>query len=491
MEKKHVISSLSVGSGTTEEEEASLEKFFIKTSYWDHLINENIDIFLGEKGSGKSALHKYLCISKEDIGSNKNLLIVPIEDPRNSSLFTKSIKAYEDLDELQIIWEVYVLIEINKFLKKEPQLKKLSKKIDRSLSYQGIIKTNKVAYLAGRTFKLLKGIKPLISYDTNSGILTIDPVFSSKKPPRSLLDRLHRLLEDQREHLLELLEEQNYHIWVSIDKIDEIIIDDSKSETKCLKALFRTYQGQKNKRLRFIIYLRKDLWQLMIKDGMRGASFLNKKEKISWEKDKIINLLARRLSTNKSLLEYYGIKENKLFEDISNQKTFLKSIFVYEIEKTDIISWILERTKDCRGDYLPRESIKLLNKAIKFEQDKVKIGSYSYSTNVLIFQDTLIRAYNEVSNEYLSDTIYAENPQIWDDVEVLRGSNGEYTFSELESFYSGYTEEIFLKNYKENNTRDIISELERCGLMSITNTDKMIYKIPKILHPALNIGKLN
>ena len=88
MDRLALLKQLSFGSQVAEEEIQHLANYFVETDQWNRIINGEIDIVRGEKGTGKSAIYLLL-------GENSNhlfddgVLLVNAENPRGTTVFKK------------------------------------------------------------------------------------------------------------------------------------------------------------------------------------------------------------------------------------------------------------------------------------------------------------------------------------------------------------------------------------------------------------------
>jgi hypothetical protein len=80
MEKLEVIRRTNVGSRIAELEKEGLDKYFLKTYLWEQILNNDIDIVFGCKGSGKSAIYNFLSNQTSEI-FEKNGILAFAENP--------------------------------------------------------------------------------------------------------------------------------------------------------------------------------------------------------------------------------------------------------------------------------------------------------------------------------------------------------------------------------------------------------------------------
>ena len=109
MDKMFLLKHLSFGSRVAEDEIDDLQGYFVETDQWNRLYNGNVDVIYGPKGSGKSALY-FLLLSRENNLFDRNILIIPAENPRGKPVF-EDILSDPPVTEFQFtgLWKLYLL----------------------------------------------------------------------------------------------------------------------------------------------------------------------------------------------------------------------------------------------------------------------------------------------------------------------------------------------------------------------------------------------
>lgn len=115
--KIETLKSLEIGERVAEEESDQLELYFLETDQWNQMIDGNIDVVYGPKGSGKSAL--YTLLNKKD-GElfDRGVLLASAENVRGATVF-RTIVADPPPSELSFVylWKIYNLSIIAKALR--------------------------------------------------------------------------------------------------------------------------------------------------------------------------------------------------------------------------------------------------------------------------------------------------------------------------------------------------------------------------------------
>jgi hypothetical protein len=84
-------------------------KYFVETDQWNRIVKGEIDVVIGAKGAGKSAIYSLL-ITQEREFLDRNTLLVPGEKPRGTPVF-KDIIANPPTAEVEFVglWKLYIL----------------------------------------------------------------------------------------------------------------------------------------------------------------------------------------------------------------------------------------------------------------------------------------------------------------------------------------------------------------------------------------------
>ncbi|MCA6368972.1 MAG: hypothetical protein IM631_18605 [Cytophagales bacterium] len=104
------LKAIKIGERVAEDEIGGLKNYFVKTYLWEQIINNEVDIIFGCKGSGKSALYGYLSTSEYELMS-KGVSLVPAENPRGAIAFKDlAITPPRSEFEFKSIWKLYFAI---------------------------------------------------------------------------------------------------------------------------------------------------------------------------------------------------------------------------------------------------------------------------------------------------------------------------------------------------------------------------------------------
>ena len=115
-EKRKVLLGVSFGQRVAEDEGVDLVNYFVETDEWRRILNGEIDLIYGPKGSGKSAIYSLLSI-KADILEKKNIYNIQAENPRGAPVFGNIVEdPPTSAREFQGLWKLYFLSLAGQFL---------------------------------------------------------------------------------------------------------------------------------------------------------------------------------------------------------------------------------------------------------------------------------------------------------------------------------------------------------------------------------------
>lgn len=483
MEKIEVIRRTNVGSRIAENEKEGLDKYFQKTYLWDQILNENIDIIFGCKGSGKSAIYNFLSNQNTEI-FEKNGILVFAENPRGTVAFKDlNVTPPTSQEEFKHIWKLYFVLVITQKLQEfkyddrhfKIVLQKLqdSNLMVRRPSLKSLVKMV-------RDFVRNASIEPNISFSDTTGMVNNVAVkISLNEPSTSMADIGVVSVDYLFDCLNSSLEENGFKIWVAIDRLDAVFQDNFELEANALKTLFQVYIDlMDHSNIRLMIFFRDDIWSRIIDNGFRESSHLTKKELITWDESSLFHLIMSRLIQNDSLLKHFKVNKDELNTE-EKQKKFFDLIFQKSTEHNGIIDfkWIIDKLEDGNKNTTPRELIHLINTAFRQEVKRI-IERGSGSQNYLISENSILKALKEVSKTKL-ETIFSEYPTLKIFINRLKGKNISSSFDELRKYWGT----------NKKDTKIIADNLIKIGILynrfenQVDKKDK--YSIPKLYRAAL------
>jgi hypothetical protein len=116
-EKRRVLDHASFGARVAEDEVDQLAAYFVETDQWKRVLQGDVDIIYGPKGSGKSALYSLL-IKNADALFDRAVVVIPAEQPRGAPVFKDVVQAPPTSEgEFIALWKLYLLCLIAELLR--------------------------------------------------------------------------------------------------------------------------------------------------------------------------------------------------------------------------------------------------------------------------------------------------------------------------------------------------------------------------------------
>ncbi|WP_312043773.1 P-loop ATPase, Sll1717 family [Erwinia sp.] len=445
MESKQVKikRSLTVGDLDAETDNEFLDTCFIDKGYLDDLLDVKnpCSIIVGRTGAGKSAL-----LYKVSTSINNYQKI----DPNDISVkFLEHSDIIQFMDKLgvnldlfyKMLWRHILIIELVKLRYK------IKNEEDNDSFFRGLIerfnrdevKQKAILYFRewGDKFWLntdeqLKQITRKLEEETkaNLGIKYsgIDVSLNgasklSDEQRTEITQRASQVVSSlqikQLNEMLNMLAEYSFKdpqksYYLLIDQLDE---DWADTTTRCkfIRALIEEVKGfRKIKHVKILVALRKDLID-MVFDRTRGAGFQEEKYEsyilqIQWSPDELIDLVEKRVrETFKKTYTKDQVKISDIFPEarkVAHGKTAME--------------YILERTL-----LRPRDILQFINETFKSGIDKDKI------TWTIIHEAE--KNYSEKRLRSLKEEWGETYPSFEDTIEILRGRNSTFDFSEFKN----------------------------------------------------------
>jgi len=109
MQVKTLLRQLDFGNSVAEFDE-SLEDYFVETDIFHDLVHDKVDIVSGDKGTGKTAIYRYLQRRYTHISALDDVELIPAFNPSGNPIFQR-LTELEVLKEQQYIaiWKAYFL----------------------------------------------------------------------------------------------------------------------------------------------------------------------------------------------------------------------------------------------------------------------------------------------------------------------------------------------------------------------------------------------
>ncbi len=490
---RKLILNFKVGQSTAEQD-SILEAARIETPVFMELLLDRVDLILGTKGSGKTALfYTYNQYLKNYLYEKKKVIVVSGVEPQGDPVFEAYRKTFEELNEAQFqnFWRIYLISLINRFVleekaygfikKKFPkevrEFKQICRKarvplfetkkslrdtMDAIIHYcKGLRLRPAVTDLAGYTYAFeVSSSTGEIEYYQQSG-KTATPVF----------------LNDVHDRLVELMKKAGVKIWVMIDRLDEIFPRKSGVEKRALRALLQTIRSFHDSKVRIKIFLRDDIFHDLTDKGFAGLTHITDRmaPPMRWTEEDILKLIVKRVFLSKMIADYFNVDLERLDRDPKYREKCFYKVFPTQVEsgpnQSWTIKWIYKRCSDGNGIVTPRDVIDLLRFA-RNKQEEIFNNSQKDQKH-LISAEAFKKGFELLSERKRDTYLYAEFPNMRKYFEMLRGKKSEYSEAALERLF-------------QDNALEVINYLTAVGFFQHAENAKT-FTIPFLFRAGLKI----
>lgn len=448
MDRLTLLREVSFGSQVAEEEIQNLASYFVQTDQWNRMVKGDVDMVRGEKGVGKSAIYLLLGANASML-FDRGVLVVNAENPRGATVFKDLIADPPTSEqEFVVLWKIYILVLICYELRALGVTKghvssvyialEEAKLLEPTLNLSGLLRS---AQIFARQLLNQRRLEAGVEFDPNSGAATgFIARITLAEPSSDLRDRGFNSIDGLFEKVNEALSLEGYTIWVLLDRLDVAFTENHALEANALRALIRVYSDLRALDcISLKIFLREDIWKRITEGGMREASHLIRVEVVNWTSATLLNLLMRRLLSNRALVETFGIDPEDVLADSAKQDALFDRFFPEQVEqgpqKAKTFKWMLTRCADGTGKTAPRELIHLLNSIRAEEVRRLERGGKAPPEDQLFDRSVFKAALPIVSDTRLRTYMYAEFPAEKPYVERLEGRKAEQTPESLSDLW--------------------------------------------------------
>jgi hypothetical protein len=359
------------------ESEVDLGQRFLRTADFERLVSRpRIDLILGPKGSGKSALFqlfaRYEGYGRALAGSDalSDVLMQTGTGFRDATeLSTQEIESLgeEERFDFEQLWMLYMALKAAIALGKS------------DLKSKGLLREFLKAQSAKKDFRILPVIKTvwkhLISGNPASGlkvtILGNTIEIGTKNQTFDLVDLLAEIDATAKAN--------GKRVWLLFDNLDELFASKPRRRIAALSGLFAAC-NQLRGRFTAIepkVFLRSDLWADL--NFNNKSHWVGKELELRWTADQLLNLMVKRACVAPEVRTYLaevvpGGGDWKAVDQLSSQahRAAFEAIFgpkVNDDGSGDSLEWMLARSADGTGHALPRELITFGNLSKKAQLD--------------------------------------------------------------------------------------------------------------------------
>jgi hypothetical protein len=433
---KGIVQAVKLGASVAEFD-SELEEYFIETETFRSVVSDEGDIISGDKGTGKTAIYKILKNSYRSYDDLRNVEVVDAFNPQGDPIFQRLLSGPPlTEDQLRTFWKAYVFSLVGNWIldiyprEYTAELSELSN----TLCHLGLDATDVspetiFGKLHGLVSKMMdpSAIETEISI-TEFGMPILKPriEFGSERPQGEIVYN-----GDYLKVLNDALQSVDVTIWILFDRLDEAFSGTPVVEVPALRALLRTYLDLASfPKLRIKLFLRKDLFRRIIKGGFVNLTHINSRRiEIVWDEEDLWSMVLKRVLRNDELRSFFG--------DNVNKDDFLKILFPEQIDvgdrKPTTENWIISRIRDGNSNKPPRNIIDLLNKARDAQLRREQREAREIEANIgpIIEADSVKRAFRQLSEQRVQDTLLAEADELIPVIEKFRDGKSEHNAASL------------------------------------------------------------
>jgi hypothetical protein len=219
------------------------------------------------------------------------------------------------------------------------------------------------------------------------------------------------------------LADASFEVWVVLDRLDVAFMAHPQLEHNALRALFIAYRDiQSLDNIKLKIFLRTDIWRRITAGGFREASHITRHLTITWERQALVQLILRRVLRNAGICAYYDVNQIDVYAQVNQQDALLRRMLPDQVDagrNRTTFEWMLSRTQDGFGQAAPRELIHLMSSLRDNQIKRIEVGHNEPPAELLFDRAAFKEALREVSQVRLTQTLYAEYPDLKPLVERL------------------------------------------------------------------------
>lgn len=355
-----VLDSLRLGSGRAELETSELNAAFIPTSLLLRLADDQIDVVLGGKGTGKSALY-WALLRKHGIEQKlKDVVVVPVlaDDPDPGAVLPSDVAVSFATEVHPAVasgfWAVFLL---------GTAAERLASEVELSPDLLGILRDIGITAPLGEKSSWRSMWRLIVEKPLEQA--------SQAPTPESLTAygrawaRIFDLLEAD-------LARHDRRIWLAIDRLDETFHGDWRAEGRALRALLEAVRhinarsSTKSQRIRVKAFLRSDVLSLISEEGLISNPSLLRPAEIVWDIESVLSVVWKRLSLSADFLSSFevGGRYRARLAKALPHPLYLDYLTHFPPRFRNTVGWLLSITRDGFGTYNPRYMLWVLEGAI-------------------------------------------------------------------------------------------------------------------------------
>jgi len=341
-----LLANLDLGSGVAETDDL-LKAARVKTSVFEDMIADRVDLVPGTKGSGKTALYRILVDFLPDtLLHDRRVVLAHGVSARQDTVFLAFKEQFNKLDESDFVdfWCVYLASLANEqfirnlkydgYLHEYPNEVKQFRKAYRNANIPDLDRTRSLKEIISWSLAVVKKLKPKVVWKAPEDIGQFELQFGETADPSEKYTKAEPKLSLQIcaivDALNRLLEASDLYIWLMIDRLDELFARRSKTERKALRALLSTIRLFSSERIRVKVFLRDDiLEQIVAGEGFTALSHVTSRrsDTLRWTEDQLLAMIVRRIFAYANFRVAFKPDDSLLSTSIEYQRQLFYRIF--------------------------------------------------------------------------------------------------------------------------------------------------------------------
>jgi hypothetical protein len=484
MELQRLVRDLRLGSEVAEQDD-QLARYFVENAAYYDVVDDEVDLILGPKGSGKSAISRRLVDPQAYIPQLEDVDIVPAFNLQGSSLFRRLASEVKTVNEgtMRTAWTIYILGLIGNHLVDRYDngyVRDIADKLDELglRSDEGLPKSMWSSVISTiRNLRSSKVEASLTVTDTGMPIGTAAVTMDRSDAIRTEVVDWEALLQLE----IEALDFLGRRCWVVFDRLDEAFPHDRELEATTLRALLHTHRDvcSYSNRLKTKLFLRTDLLDRVTAD----VAFVNathlRTHRIVWNVPSIIDFVAKRLVGSQDVAAKLGITTESIATSTGRQAAFDQLVPPGISDKAtfDGPQWLIHYTSDASNSPNPRNILTLLRQA---RSQQLQICERDHPTveqvGSVLSKQAIRTGQRLMSRIRVEDTLYAEFNELRDWFDAIRGRPFTYTPEQFAQTF-GYA--------TADDLEVIIDDLKYAGFFSQAPNGQLT--VPLLYRSGLNL----
>lgn len=479
-----LLRAFQIGASTAENDPL-LEKAQIKTQQFDDLFfNDRIDLVRGVKGAGKTALYRVLFFLKNFAFAEHKLLMTFGVEPQGDPLFKTYAKDFERFDEreFETFWYGYfVYLALQALLDRSTVLSLDEDALTRLKGWFGPLAAElfdgqpSVGDRINRWLKATKSVRVSVKVQTKpTGDVTYEPEVKWE-PNEEGRPQLLDINPGNQQELSKLARKAGVRVWILLDRLDEVFLRRTDTETRGLRAFLRAYYRFSNEQVRVKLFLREDIFETIAAGGFTALTHVGDRSSkaMSWTDGELLYLVTKRLAHMDVVAIHFGFNPEKLEGDAEYQRECFYKIFPQKVGKQTTFERLISCLRDGKDQVTPRDLVDLLNSARNEQLQILKMEKKTQQT--LIGERALKEALDVLSKDKRDKYLRAEFPHLQADILAFRGGYSDYP-------------EVCLEKKLGDQWRVKAESLRSIGFLKF-DSKKAIWKVPIIWRRGLDVRR--